>query len=88
MRISARAWGKQEKTRLRLVAAWEDAQKREPVRRWDGSDGNDKRKGVDDDAPPPTPASRRLQSVRKMGGGSGGSDTGDGRSDDCVEVKV
>lgn len=35
MRISAKAWGKHEKTRKRLEVAWEETKRREPVRRWE-----------------------------------------------------
>jgi hypothetical protein len=43
MSINARSWARHEKTRMRLVAAWEDTKKREPIVRRLGFEAHDKK---------------------------------------------
>ncbi|ORY60907.1 uncharacterized protein BCR38DRAFT_397695 [Pseudomassariella vexata] len=88
MQVSARAWGKHEKTRVRLVEAWEETKRREPAaRKWDGNESlNRSNSGRGDGRGNNGSMHAEKREERKRSTAETTSDMDD--ADPCVEVRV
>lgn len=84
MRISARAWGKHEKTRAKLLEAWEDTRKREPARSWASAHEAGDAKGTKGEVVRTTTTARKVEDGRKRSLKKGAG----GQGDDCVEIRL
>ena len=87
MSINARSWAKHEKTRMRLVAAWEDTKKREPVVRQLGIEDGGGEKVVEQPKMSGAVAGAKAQGeIRTPGRKAPRKATHPG--DECVEIRL